>query len=633
MNGTVMEFRLRRPPFFTTRFAINSALLVLVGWWLASGIAGYVEAVPQILVQVLVFGAAMVAVVAMLVIRALNYRLPPAPIRLRPDGIELPRRIGDHRSYVASWKDIHTLELRGTTERILLLLGTKRRTYVLPGELFDRPDGPAVLHAAIVEQLVRQPGGTEVLDAMRRGREAMRALVETRPRVTHAILISLFVAYGIQIVADDPADPSGLTTLIRLGGNVASLVKEGQIDRLITASWLHAPLSQPGGFMHIGLNALGIWMLGGLMERLLGPTRYFVVYVLSAIAGAAASTWGSGAAVSVGASTALLGLFGALAVVHLVHLRSIPPAVRQPTRWWIVIIGINLVIGLAVPNIDHWGHGGGLAAGMAATLLLTLRWPPLDPAPRKDRLLRPLAYALLAVTISGLAWSGYRAAFGGPADLTVLGRQMMEDPDADPVMLNNHAYMIAISPDATREQLEMALAMAQRAHDQQPNDAYIMDTLGQVQWRLGNVDEAIDLARRSLGAEPNAQLRSMYATQLARFLEKRVKDTGPITIGENVPALTVDVRNDVLHVEMDGEPPRTGLVAYVVVERGDPLPWLLELRLGPDRRPPETYELDESWPEGMRAHVALVDTTVEVPRGVDFRVSEYPPDDDVAGIP
>ena len=633
MNGSVMEFRLRRPPFFTTRFVINSALLALVGYWLASGIAEYADFVPKALVYLMVLGSAMVAVVALLVVRALSYRLPAAPIRLSPDGIELPRRIGDHRTFVAPWSHVHTLELRGTPERIVLLLGTKRRTYVLPGEMFDRPDGPAVLHAAIVEHLVRQPGGTEVLDAMRRGREAMRALIETRPRVTHAILISLFVAYGIQIVADDPADPSGLTTLIRLGGNVASLVKEGQFDRLITANFLHAPFSQPGGFMHIGLNALGIWMLGGLMERMLGPARYFVIYVVSAIAGAAASTWGSGAAVSVGASTALLGLFGSLAVAHLVHLRAIPPAVRQPTRWWIVIIGINLVIGLAVPNIDHWGHGGGLAAGMLTTLLLTYRWPPLDPAPRRERLLRPVAYAFLAVTIAGLGVSGYRAVFGGPADLTVLGRQMLEDPEADAVLLNNHSYMIAINPDATREQLEMALAMAERAHAEQPNDAYIMDTLGQAHWRLGNVDEAVELARRSLGAEPNANLRATYATQLARFLEKRVGESGPITIGDNVPELTVDVRNDVLHVAMDGEPPRTGLVAYVVVERGDPLPWLIEVKLGPDRRPPETYELDESWPEGMRAHVALVDTTVEVPRGVDFRVEEYPPDDDVAGIP
>jgi hypothetical protein len=316
-----------------------------------------------------------------------------------------------------------------------------------------------------------------------------------------------------------------------------------------------------------------------------------------------------------------------------VHLRAIPPAVRQPTRWWIVIIGINLVIGLAVPNIDHWGHGGGLAAGMVMTLLLTYRWPPLAPAPRRGKLLRPVAYAFLAVTIVGLGVSGYRAAFGGPADLTALGRQMLEDPGADAVMLNNHAYMIAIDPDATREQLDMALAMAERAHEAQPSDAYIMDTLGQVHWRLGNVDEAIELARRSMGAEPNARLRSMYATQLARFLEKRVQDSGPITIGETVPELSFDVRNDVLHTEMRGEPPATGLVAYVVVQRGDPLPWLIEVKLGPDRRPPATFELDESWPEGMRAHVALVDTTVEVPRGVDFRAEEYPPDDEVAGIP
>ena len=628
MNRAVMEFRLRRPPFFATRFVINAFLVMLAAWWVAGGLAEQVTALPPVMVQTLVLGLAIAALSTMIVVRALRYRYPPAPIRVREDGLELPRTVGATRTFVTPWSDVHTLELRGTPERIVLLLGTKRKTFVLPSELFDRPDAPSALHAAIVEQILRQPGGGEVLDTMRRGREAMRTLVEVRPRVTHLLLLANFAAFGVQMLLGASSLEAGLRAAVQLGANVPALVHEGQIDRLVTANFLHANI------LHIGLNALALWMLGGLMERLLGPVRFFVVYILSCVAGAVASTYLTGGPVSLGASTGVLGVFGSLAVVHIFHLRAIPPAVRQPTRWWLVIIGINGVIGLAIPNIDHWGHAGGAAAGMVSTFLLTLGWPPLDPAPGKERSIRPFAFVLLALTIAGLSVSGYRAVFGSGAPFAALGAEALENPDADVENeLNAYAWEIATDPDAVHDDLELALALANRAHEEAPDGVHIIDTVAQAHWRLGDVERAIELERLAMSRETNGELRSTYATQLARWLERRVKDDGPIVIGDDAPELSFDVRNDVLHTTMREEPPRTGLVAYVVVERGDPLPWLIEVRIAPDAMPPATHALDEQWPEGMRAHTALVDTTVEVPRGIDWQVKEYPPDDEVADLP
>lgn len=632
MNRPVMEFRLRRPPFWTTRFTVGLTFTFLLAFWLGNDLAGAVTALPPTLVTIPVLAGATALVAGALIARALRYRSPPAPIQIYPDGLRLPTSLGSPRSFFSPWAALHTLEMRGDGERTFLLLGTKRRRLILPGDALERPNEVVVLHAKVMEAIVRQPQGVQLLETMRRGREAMRALVEMKPRVTRALLVSLAAAYGVQtIVAGMREDPLGLTALVELGANVPALVWEGQIDRLVTANFLHAPLEQMG-LVHIGLNALGLWLLGGLMERLLGGWRYFVIYVVSAIGGAAASAFGAPGPLSVGASTAVLGLFGSLAVVHVMHLRSIPPAVRQPIRWWIAIIGINAALSLAVPNIDHWGHGGGLVAGIVATVLLTIGWPPLEQARRKERFVRPMAVALLVVTVAGIAVSWGRAAVGEGTDVARLGLQELRKPEPDPMMLNYHAWMIAIREDASHEDLEAALRMADRAHALAPDAQEITDTLAQAHWRLGHVDRAVELERQALTADTTPQ-KGMYASQLARFLERRVEQKGSIAIGDDVPALEVDVRDDRLHVSMEGEPPPTGLVAYVVVERGDPLPWLLELTLGPDARPPEVTDLHRNWPEGMRAHVALVDTTIQVPRGIDWRVEEHPPHADAAGLP
>jgi len=86
---------------------------------------------------------------------------------------------------------------------------------------------------------------------------------------------------------------------------------------------------------------------------------------------------------SVGASGAIFGLFGVLAVFGYRYRRELPPAFRRALGAGILpVIVINLFIGFSIPFIDNGAHIGGLIIGAA----LTLAVPYL--APGEERISR-----------------------------------------------------------------------------------------------------------------------------------------------------------------------------------------------------------------------------------------------------
>ena len=129
---------------------------------------------------------------------------------------------------------------------------------------------------------------------------------------------------------------------------------DGSWWRLITGGFLHS------GPIHIGMNMYILWMLGKSVERSLGPVRYASLYMTALLAGSMGALVAAPDAATVGASGAVFGLVGALAIAQRAHGRSM----------WAGGIGslllINLVISLTVPNISIGGHVGGFLGGLAA---------------------------------------------------------------------------------------------------------------------------------------------------------------------------------------------------------------------------------------------------------------------------
>jgi len=145
--------------------------------------------------------------------------------------------------------------------------------------------------------------------------------------------------------------------LVTYGAKENDLIIQGQYWRFITPVFLHANL------LHVGLNMLNLLVLGVVLERLMGHLRFILVYFVTGMVSIIASFYFMPSEVSVGASGAIFGLVGAYSVFVLMHRRAFRHEGIPALLWLVFIIGLNLGIGLIIPNVDNFAHLGGLLSG------------------------------------------------------------------------------------------------------------------------------------------------------------------------------------------------------------------------------------------------------------------------------
>lgn len=189
----------------------------------------------------------------------------------------------------------------------------------------------------------------------------------------------------------------GTAVLVKLGANHAPLVMQGEAWRLAAAMFLH------GGVLHIGLNMFALYQAGQVVERLFGAAAFLLLYLGAGLAGNVASIWWNPAGISVGASGAVFGVYGALLGYLRAQPGSLPLSVfRQIRSSTLAFIGYSLFAGIAIPGIDNAAHVGGLLGGIALGYGFA---QPLTAA-SSLKLLSPRALiALLAVAlVCGWMW-------------------------------------------------------------------------------------------------------------------------------------------------------------------------------------------------------------------------------------
>ncbi len=175
-----------------------------------------------------------------------------------------------------------------------------------------------------------------------------------KPIVTYILIALCTIVYALCLF-----DKSNIITL--LGANYGPLVKGGEIHRLVTCMFLH------GNIIHLGLNMYSLFIVGPRVEDFFGRWKFLLIYFLSGISGSLLSIGLNGNVVSVGASGAIFGLFGALVYFGYSYRGYIGAMIRSQI---VPIVLYNLLMGFFIPNIDMWGHIGGLLGGLFAANML-----------------------------------------------------------------------------------------------------------------------------------------------------------------------------------------------------------------------------------------------------------------------
>jgi membrane associated rhomboid family serine protease len=182
-------------------------------------------------------------------------------------------------------------------------------------------------------------------------------------------------------------------TLITFGAKFGPFIAAGQWWRLVIAGFLH------GGMLHILMNSWVLFDLGAEVEQIYGPSRMWVIYLVSSICGFYVSDLWSPGVPSIGASAGLCGLIGAMIALGLTHPGPAASAIRGHYIRWAIYL---MIWSFLFPGVDVAAHVGGMAAGFGLAYLSGA--PRYEGAP-VEKLWRVAAWLGIVLTVgSFLLW-------------------------------------------------------------------------------------------------------------------------------------------------------------------------------------------------------------------------------------
>ncbi|RPF55627.1 rhomboid family intramembrane serine protease [Aquisalibacillus elongatus] len=179
---------------------------------------------------------------------------------------------------------------------------------------------------------------------------------------TRLTFLLIFINLVIFSLLELNGGSTNVRNLIDWGAKFNPKIVEGEWWRIISSMFLHI------GPFHLFMNMIALYYLGDLTEKIYGTKRFFMIYFLAGIFGSVAS-FATNDSVSAGASGAIFGLFGAL-LFFGIHYKDI--FFKTMGLNLIIVIGINIVFGLTVPQIDNGAHIGGLIGGLMASQIVHL---------------------------------------------------------------------------------------------------------------------------------------------------------------------------------------------------------------------------------------------------------------------
>jgi rhomboid protease GluP len=227
--------------------------------------------------------------------------------------------------------------------------------------------------------------------------EPLKAVTRRTPVtwILVAVNVALFAAMALVQQRVFDFSPHCLLTW---GGGLAPRVFGAEWWRAASHMFVH------GDLPHLASNMLFLLLVGPFVERLLGSTRFALVYLFAGLGGGLLGMGSAPQHIAVGASAAVFGLYGALLGCCLRGPRSIPwRMVGQRTGWLLAYTVVSLLGDWLDFTRHPMAHLGGFVFGLAGGFLCGHK---LQPRAARWRLWRLGVVVVLCAGIIGLTAEG-----------------------------------------------------------------------------------------------------------------------------------------------------------------------------------------------------------------------------------
>ncbi|MES2604760.1 MAG: rhomboid family intramembrane serine protease [Pseudomonadota bacterium] len=474
-------------------------------------------------------GPVVVLLLLAVVVRLLLWQRRDHHIVVTPDSVYVPTT-WLARGKEFAFHDLTAFEVRGKGRQAVLLISNGRSSWVYP---LRRLALPVVdLLAAVREVVQSDPVNVAHWQKLSARQQLSNVLTATRPIVSWILLALLVVGFSVQwLLMGYGSNPVGL---LELGGVSQPLLKAGQWQRLFMAPFLHASWS------HLISNVASLALLGLFAERLLGGRKFLLIYLFSGLGGSVLSVLLMDARVAVGASGAIYGVAGALALLSLRYRSEFPQGFALHKAFWLYFLISSVVGPMRNAQIGWHAHLGGFLVGLFMAFLLR---PSSDPDSSTQSRLSAWTYmgegAQLSLKVIAVVYVTALLSFAvlnRPAETRQLMVAHLEKTVDTPGKANSLAWLIATDMNSSAGQLQRAAAYMEPIVASIDNnsgeltdkvESMYLDTYAAVLFRQGDYANAIRRERQALLREN----RREYRDRITWFMEEHYRLHGVLLTG------------------------------------------------------------------------------------------------------
>jgi rhomboid protease GluP len=234
------------------------------------------------------------------------------------------------------------------------------------------------------------------------GTPHLRPLPPYRGVVTSALTVAIILCFAAEVaISRDSLHGEGaaLSVVYRMGAIHRPAILAGEWQRLLAAPFLHF------GFLHLAMNGWAQWSLGAPIEFLIGPWRFFALWIGSALGASLTSLMFNDSSIAAGASGAIFGLLGAFTTFVFFRKDVLPQPVPRPLRNGVLAtLLLNLMISF-IPSIDMAAHAGGFLTGAVMALGVVRRDRATPALPAR---MGPLRLAVALVVLMGVGLTSFQ---------------------------------------------------------------------------------------------------------------------------------------------------------------------------------------------------------------------------------